>query len=75
MGKIYIFRNGSVTFCKSTVTFRNDPQFSITLRYALYRLHLAHAVGECILRRWGNNALFPNDFGEDLFVFCLVHVF
>jgi len=38
------------------------------LRYALHRLQLAHAVGECILRRGGSDALFPNDFGEDLFV-------
>jgi len=35
MGKIDIFRNGSVMFCKSAVTFRNDPQRSVTLRYAL----------------------------------------
>ena len=39
---------------------------SVTLRYALYRLQLAHTVGECILRREGSDALFPNDFGEDL---------
>jgi len=37
------------------------------LRYALYRLQLAHAVGECILQRGGSDALFPNDFEEDLF--------
>jgi len=36
------------------------------LHYALYRLQLAHAVGQCILRRGGSDALFPNDFGEDL---------
>ena len=36
------------------------------LRYALYRLQLAHAVGECILRRGGSDALFPTDFGEEL---------
>jgi len=46
MGFINIFRNGSVTFCKVT-------QHSVTLRYALYRLELAHAVGKCILRRGG----------------------
>ena len=37
-----------------------------TLRYALYRLQLAHAVGECILRLGGSDVLFPNELGEDL---------
>jgi len=46
MGKIDIFHNGSVTFRKSAVTFHNDP---VTLHDALYRVQLAHAVGECIL--------------------------
>ena len=41
-------------------------QRSATLRYALYRLQLARVVGECILRRGGSDALFPNVFGEDL---------
>ena len=36
------------------------------LRYALYRLQLAHAVGEYILRRGSSDELFPNDFEEDL---------
>jgi len=27
------------------------------------RLQIAHAVRECILRRGGSNALFPNDWG------------
>ena len=39
MGKIDIFLNGSVTL-------RNG---SVTLRI----VQLAHAAGECILRRWG----------------------
>jgi len=34
------------------------------LRYTLYRLHLAHTVGQCILRRGDSNALFPNVFGR-----------
>jgi len=29
---------------------------------------LAHAAVECILCREGSDALFPNDFEEDLFV-------
>jgi len=33
------------------------------LRYAMYRLQLAHAVGECILQRGGSDVLFPNDLG------------
>jgi len=38
--KIDIFRNSYVTFRKSTVTFCNDPQLSVTLHCALYRLQL-----------------------------------
>jgi len=38
------------------------------LRYTLYRLQLAKAVGECILQRWGSDALFQNHFGEDLLI-------
>ena len=34
------------------------------LRYALFSLQLAHAVGECILRRGGSDVLFPNDVGR-----------
>ena len=54
MGKIDIFRNGSVTFrnVPPPVTMCNA---SVTLRYSL---HVAHAVGECILRRGGSDALF-----------------
>jgi len=63
MGKIDIFRNGFVAFCKSAVKFRNDPQCSVMLRYALYRLH---AVREYILQRGSSDAVFRNDFGEDL---------
>jgi len=37
MGKIDTFRNGSVTFCNGSVT--------------LHIVQLAHAAGECILRR------------------------
>ena len=48
MGIIDIFLNGFVTFCKSCVTL---PKRSVTLRYAFYRLQLAHAVGQCIVRR------------------------
>jgi len=53
----------------------------ITLCYALYGLQLAHTEGECILRRGGNDAVFPNDFGEDLFcnvywlVVCVLCIF
>jgi len=36
---------------------------SVTLRYALYELQLAHAVGQCILQPGGSDALFPNDLG------------
>jgi len=53
MGIIYIFRNGSVTFRKSSITFCNDPrrfrnvtQRSVMLCYALYRLQLAHAFSD-----------------------------
>ena len=46
---------------------------SVTLRYALYTLLVAHAVAECILRRGGSDALFPNDFGED-FIFIFAYV-
>jgi len=41
---------------------------------------LTHAADECILCREGSDALFPNDFGEDLFVvvlwfvWCLQHL-
>jgi len=35
---------------------------SVTLRI----VQLAHAAGECIRRRRGSDALFPNYFGEDL---------
>jgi len=41
------------------------------LHYALYGLQLAHAIVECILRRGGSDALFPNDFGEDLLLTVL----
>jgi len=61
MGIIDIFRNCSISF-------RNVTQRSVTLRYALYRLQLAHAVGECIFQHAGSDALFPNDFGEDLLI-------
>jgi len=54
-------------FRKSAATFRNDPQCFVTLNYTLYWLQLAYTVGECILRRGTSNALFPNDFGEDLY--------
>jgi len=43
-------------FCNGPVTFHNVPLRSVTLRYVLYRLQLAHAVGECILRRGGSDA-------------------
>ena len=50
MGIIDIFCNGSITFRKSSITSRNDPQRfrdvmqrSETLRYALYKLQLAPA--------------------------------
>jgi len=76
MGIIDIFSNGSVTFCQSSITSCNDPQrfrdvmqCSVTLHYALYRLQLAPAVGECILQRGGSDALLPNDFGEDVFLY------
>jgi len=60
MGKIDIFRHDSVAFRNAFVTLRS---------YALYRLQLAHAVGQCILQRGDSDALFPN--GKDLF--ALVH--
>jgi len=41
------------------------------LHYALYRLQLAHAMGECILRHGGSDTLFPNDFEEDLLLYVL----
>jgi len=50
MGLIDIFRNGSMTS-------HNTP-------YALYRLQLAHAVGQCILRHGDSDKLSPNDFGK-----------
>jgi len=50
---------------------------SVTLRYALYRLQLAHAVGQCILRRGGIATRSSQMTWEDLFhvwtaldVFC-----
>ena len=58
MGKIDIFPNGSVAFRKS----------SVTLRYTLYRLQLAQAVGECILRRGRSDMPFPNYFWQDLII-------
>jgi len=36
------------------------------LHYTLYRLQLAHTVGECILQRGGSNALFSDDFFVNL---------
>jgi len=50
----------------ASVMSRNIMQHSVTLCNALYRLQLAYAVGESILRRVGSDALFPNDFGDDL---------
>jgi len=35
----------------------------VMLHFALFRLQLAHTVGECILRCGGSEVLFPNDFG------------
>jgi len=77
MGIIDIFINASVMFRKSSVTFCNDPQrfrtfcnvtqCSVMLWYALHKLQLPHAVGECILRCGGSDTDFPDDFGEDLF--------
>jgi len=57
MGKIDIFHNGFVTFCDSLVT--------------LHIVQLSHAVRECILWRGGNDALFPDDFEEDLFKYIV----
>ena len=39
---------------------------SSMLHYALYRLLLAHAVGECILLGVGRDVILLNDFGEEL---------
>jgi len=64
MGKIDIFRNGFVTFCKE---FCNAPVWFVMLHYAFYRLQLAHTAEECILQRGGSDMLFTNDFWEDLF--------
>ena len=64
----------SVTFCNDPRRFRNfsyATQRSVMLRYALYRLQLAHALGECILWRGGSDALFPNDFGGALVILTL----
>jgi len=48
---VVIIYNAFITLLQRSVTSCNDTQLFVTLRYALYRLQLAHAVGECILRR------------------------
>ena len=60
MGKIDIFRNGSVMIRNASVTFRNS---SVTLR----TVQLAHTAGEWFFRRGrSSDALLSNDFAEDI---------
>jgi len=77
MGKIDIFRNGSVTIRNTSLMFRNAlQQFRNTLSRSvtLCIVQLAHAAGKCIPDvEGGSDVLFVNDFGEDLLTLLFLH--
>ena len=52
--------------CMGAGLLSKVKDFSRLEAVTLYRLQLAHAVGECSLGRGGSDVLFPNDFEEDL---------
>ena len=68
MGIIDFFRNGSIPFCKSSVTFCNDPQRFRNASLRIVQATASTRSGRVHSPTWGGDVLCPNDFGEDLFL-------